>query len=342
MTRRSLDPSQQVRDSVTDFATGNVEPAQQALVHTMNDLMELHAKEAHAASDAALDSFRQAAQTVAGVLGVGVLLAVGVAFALGRGIGQPLRRIQRAARAAAEGDLSVQVDVSRKDEVGQVAQAFGELVAYLREVATIAEAVAGGDLTRDFKAKSENDTFGTAIAGMVSHLRELVGQLQATSARLHSMSSELNSVASEADDAVTEVTSAVQTAAEGASETSLGAASTSEAVEQLARAVDDIARGASDQARQVDAASATASAMADGVARVAESASGVTAASEQTRTIAHNGARAVEDTVAAMAEINTTSASRLEDRGPRATRGAHRRGRRDDRRYCGADQFAGA
>lgn len=313
MIALSLDPSEDVRNSATDFGTNQVAPAQDVLTSRMNDMMADLSHEADAAGARASDSYSRAMQTVFGVLALGALLSLAITVVLTRSIGRPLAALQRVARAAADGDLSVEVALARRDEVGRLGEAFTELVAYLRSMAGIADSVAGGDLTSDVTPRSDRDRLGLAMERMVENLNHMVDQLKAASRRLSTMSGQLSTAASEADTATLTVAGAVTEAASGATEASRAAAETQTAVMQLAQAVDGIASGATEQARQVQAASGTASAMADQVAEVAASANGVSAATEQTRVTAQRGAQAVQETVAAMADITSTS-SRVADK----------------------------
>src|SRR5207248_9872963 len=63
------------------------------------------------------------------------------------------------------------------------------------------------------------------------------------------------------------------------------------------------ALGAQDQARQVEAATGTASEMAEAVEQVAGNANSVASASVQTRSTAEEGGRAVNATTQAMSDI---------------------------------------
>jgi class 3 adenylate cyclase len=83
--------------------------------------------------------------TVATLLGV---IAIGTAVA--RQIARPVLAIARASRHVAQGDLSQEVQVNTRDEVGELAQAFNEMVVQLR----LAEAV--------------KDIFGRAVSPEVS------------------------------------------------------------------------------------------------------------------------------------------------------------------------------
>jgi class 3 adenylate cyclase len=58
---------------------------------------------------------------------VGIALGVVVALVLARGIAKPVSRLAEAARRVGSGDLSVQVEVDRSDEIGQLAARFNEM-----------------------------------------------------------------------------------------------------------------------------------------------------------------------------------------------------------------------
>lgn len=65
------------------------------------------------------------------VLGMGVALAVALAWMIGSSVGEDLERIGDTARAVADGDLRARTGVVRRDEVGAVATAFDEMVSRL-------------------------------------------------------------------------------------------------------------------------------------------------------------------------------------------------------------------
>src|SRR5437899_1990742 len=71
MIRLSVDPSEDVRNTASDYGTGQVAPAQAALVSVMDSMMTQGAEEAHAASTSAVESYNQASRIVFGVLAAG-------------------------------------------------------------------------------------------------------------------------------------------------------------------------------------------------------------------------------------------------------------------------------
>ena len=68
MNKLSLDPSEDVRNSATDFGTSKVAAAQDTLTHQMDQMMHELSSEADQAGTSALNSYARALQTVIGVL----------------------------------------------------------------------------------------------------------------------------------------------------------------------------------------------------------------------------------------------------------------------------------
>ncbi len=234
---------------------------------------------------------------------VGTLLAALLTVLVVRPIGGALKQVTAATKGLARGDLDQRIDVRGKDEVGQMAEAFRDVIAYQREMADAARAIADGDLTRQVQPKSEQDVLGNAFATMGVQLRGLVGQVKTSALALAETLAEVGTNSGQTGVAVGQVAAGVQNVADGFQTTRQNAHTTSEAVQQLSQAIDGIARGAADQASQVQKTSGTAAQMASAVEQVAEQAHQVAAASVQTREAANNGAQAVQQTVSGMGDI---------------------------------------
>ncbi|MGD1056389.1 MAG: methyl-accepting chemotaxis protein [Solirubrobacteraceae bacterium] len=109
------------------------------------------------------------------VVGIGLIAAAfGVALII-RAIVTPLRELQGAAHTIAQGDVSHDVTVHGRDEIGQLGEAFGEMSDYLREMADHADEITAGHLNVDVRVRSENDRLANAFAAMSDGLREELG-----------------------------------------------------------------------------------------------------------------------------------------------------------------------
>jgi PAS domain S-box-containing protein len=112
------------------------------------------------------------------VLGAGMLVLLGAALFLARSIAGGLGIVARAATGLAAGDLDQEVNVWSKDELGRMASAFREMISYHQRMATIADAVAAGDLSAEVQPQSSRDRLGVALHGMIGNLRQLVARLE--------------------------------------------------------------------------------------------------------------------------------------------------------------------
>ena len=210
--------------------------------------------------------------------------ASAVAFLVARGIMRGVRQVLVAAEGIAEGDLDQQVDVSSRDEIGQMAGAFRRMVEYLRESAAVASRVADGDLTVEVTPRSSRDVLGNAFARMVGQLRELAGKLSDSAQSLSAASQQMATTSEEAGRAVGEIASAVGEVAQGAERQV-------RAVEQAKLATEEVASASSSGAQNAqETADAAVTAR-----RVAEQGAGaVTQASEAMSAVRDSSLHATE------------------------------------------------
>jgi methyl-accepting chemotaxis protein len=248
---------------------------------------------------AAQDLLRTSALAVA----VGLLLSIGLIVSVMRPIAFGLRTLTAAARRLAEGNIDEDVTLAGRDEMGQMAGVFREVMDYLRGMAEVANSIAAGDLSHDVPVASDRDSLGNAFDRMRTGLRGLVGELKETAEGVAETSASVKVAAAQTGSAVQQVSTAVQNVADGAQNTSHSAQETNLAVSQLSQAIDGIANGAADQAQQVNRARGTATQVSAGVDIVAGRASSVAASSMETKASARHGADSVRETVSGMVEI---------------------------------------
>jgi len=89
--------------------------------------------------DAELAAFRALQRTSVVAVGMGIVLALVIAFVLARQIADPVRRLALATRRVQDGDYSVEIDVPSGDELGVLARAFRSLVEDLKEKAALVD-----------------------------------------------------------------------------------------------------------------------------------------------------------------------------------------------------------
>jgi len=98
----------------------------------------------------------------------------------------PLLALSRIAGKLAEGDINCNVKLLQRiksaDEIGILAHSFGKLIAYNREMATIATDISLGDLSGDITPRSELDVLGRAFLDMTVYLNEIAEAAKAIGA----------------------------------------------------------------------------------------------------------------------------------------------------------------
>src|SRR5712692_8750918 len=104
------------------------------------------------------------------------LLAGGfIAIYTAKSITEPLTHLITVAREIGDsGDLDQNIDIHRNDEIGALATTFNNMVAYLKEMASVSMSVAEGDLTVEVVPRSRRDTLSNAFLRMSHGLQELV------------------------------------------------------------------------------------------------------------------------------------------------------------------------
>src|SRR5579859_7881947 len=208
-----------------------------------------------------------------------VALSVGViiAYRTARAITDPLTSLMNVARGIGNtGDLEHNIDTGRDDEIGELARTFHKMVTYLKEMAGVSEAIAGGDLTLEVKPRSSHDTLGNAFARMVEGLAGLVRSVRDASSQVASAS---NQVAGASDDSA-----------------KIGL--------QASSAIDEVTSTMHEMS--VNETSASIDQMVASIQRVADTAKVLLDISNRSREEVHNGIGTMEKATDGLNRINTT------------------------------------
>jgi methyl-accepting chemotaxis protein len=216
-----------------------------------------------------------------------------IAYRTAKSITEPLTNLMNVARAIGNtGDLEHNIDLGRDDEIGELARTFHKMVTYLKEMAGVSEAIAGGDLTLEVKPRSSHDTLGNAFAKMVEGLAGLVRSVRDASSQVASAS---NQVAGASDDsakiglqassAIDEVTSTMH---------------------EMSVNVQNMVKSTQVQASSVSETSASIDQMVASIQRVADTAKVLLDISNRSREEVHSGIGTMEKATDGLNRINTT------------------------------------
>ncbi len=117
--------------------------------------------------------------TRTGILIIGAIASVSgvlLAAAIARGIVRPIRECMAFATAIAAGELTITINIHQKDEIGLLATAFRDMIAYIQEVAAVAEKISNSNLQVEVTPKSEQDVLNISLQRMVRTLRTVAAE----------------------------------------------------------------------------------------------------------------------------------------------------------------------
>ncbi|MBB4664164.1 HAMP domain-containing methyl-accepting chemotaxis protein [Conexibacter arvalis] len=245
------------------------------------------------------ETVSSARSLIVALLVVAVIVAVAIALLLSRQLANGLGQMVRAARGIAVGDVRQEVAIRSRDELGEAAEAFRTMIAYLEETAAAARSIAAGDLDVEVAPKSDADALGHAFAEMSAQLREALGDrscLEALVARMESLS---------AND-LTALEAALEAVAAG--DLTVDAPTTTAPLEaEQGRAIGRLAEIFNLMHGQIAASIVGYDAMREKVAamlrQIASETQAVAAASQQMATTSEESGRAVGEIASAVGEV---------------------------------------
>ncbi len=220
-------------------------------------------------------------------------LGVIIAYRTATGITDPLNRLIHVAEQIGQsGDLEHNIDVHGKDEIGQLARTFDSMVKYLKEMAAVSEAIAGGNLGVEVHPRSANDTLANAFTRMVEGLRGLVRNVR--------------DAASQVASAATQVASSSDESAQNSMQASSAIDEVTSTMHEMSVNVQNMVKSTQTQASSVNETSASIDQMVTSIQRVADTAKVLLDISNRSREEVHSGIGTMEKATDGLNRINTT------------------------------------
>ncbi|WP_110931119.1 methyl-accepting chemotaxis protein [Paenibacillus bouchesdurhonensis] len=172
------------------------------------------------------------------VLSIALIVSGIVLFLIIRSVTRPIEQLNRSAKRVGEGYLNEEVQIKRKDEVGQLAANYNEMVASIREmVMDVAE------VSSQLAASSEELTAGTEQnAKSVEHVVDLVQESSEGAERQAAVSLESANTMGEMSEGIYKIAEASGAIVESSSKTVEDVRYGSEKVEQVSLQMEEIRR----------------------------------------------------------------------------------------------------
>ena len=222
-----------------------------------------------------------------------LILGSVIAFRTAKSITAPLAELMQVTKQiGTAGDLDHHIDIQRKDEIGELGRTFNSMVGYLKEMASVSEAISGGDLSVQVSPRSKDDTLGNAIVRMVSGLRNLVSNVRDAASQVASASSQ---VAGASDDS-----------AKVSLQTASAIDEVTSTMHEMSVNVQNMVKNTQTQASSVSETSASIDQMVASIQRVADTAKVLLDISNRSREEVHNGISTMEKATDGLNKINIT------------------------------------
>jgi methyl-accepting chemotaxis protein len=277
--------TQQANDAISEYKDQ---------IHKMEKAAQELADETNKRMDAQEDTVKKhTARTVTIMLLIAllsILLTIGISIVITRSITAPIQQIADTAEKIAAGELDHDAAMERKDEIGHLADSFGNMIAYLKGMAKTAEEIAEGDLRSEVRPKSEKDVLGNAFHGMMSGLRSIVTDVRSGAEQMSSASAQIAATSEQA-------AKNNETAATGVEETT-------STMHEMSANIQNVAKSSQSQASSVTETSASVEQMVTSIQRVAGTVKQFIELSQKTKKAVEAGLESVDRSLKGTDEIN--------------------------------------
>ncbi|MBD3166176.1 HAMP domain-containing protein [bacterium] len=111
----------------------------------------------------------------------GVIIAVALSFlgvTIGRRIAEPIVRAKEIAQEIARGDMNAELEVTSRDEVGELAEAFQDMTSSLKAKSNAARQISRGNLSVDIDIASSKDELGESLQAVRESLQTMSKEAQ--------------------------------------------------------------------------------------------------------------------------------------------------------------------
>ena len=156
------------------------------------DLAGLAKENARSTVEKSIALVRFAVLTLVAITLTAMFLSIFGITVLHRAIAIPITLVAEAASRIGEGELDISAPwEDRKDEIGTMARAFNRMTASLRDLASVADNIANGDLRDQVKPRSKRDRLAISFGIMAENLRGLTGEMQSGAIEVNAAAMEI-------------------------------------------------------------------------------------------------------------------------------------------------------
>ena len=173
------------KDEARVYLTNVLRPILGAYQASLNKLYDIQNELVVTAVKDAAESYNMARNVMLALVGIALMLAAGIAFWVTRSITGPLNIALNVSNQLAEGDLTANIEVTSKDETGQLLAAMQNMVNKLSQVVT--EVRSASD-----SLSSASEEVSATAQSMSQATSEQAASVEETSASVEQMSASIN------------------------------------------------------------------------------------------------------------------------------------------------------
>ena len=222
---------------------------------------------------------------------LGITAGIVIARLTAKSITEPLFALMVVSKDISEsGDLDQKIEIDREDEIGELAKNFSNMMTYLKEMAAVSEAIAGGDLTVAIEPRSKRDTLMHAFARMTEGLRTMVKTVRDSASQVSSGSNQVADASEESAKISVQASSAIDEVTSTMHEMSVN--------------VQNMVKNTQTQASSVSETSASIDQMVASIQRVADTSKVLLDISHRSREEVQAGIGTMEKTTDGLSRIN--------------------------------------
>jgi len=163
-----------------DEAIANIKPVTDSRAKATTDLKALVDYKTNLSATVVANNknnYNSQRNLMIGIIVAAVSMAIILGLIIAGIISKPIKKLVDTANKLSIGEVNVDIDISSKDEIGTLADAFRKMINNIRQQAKAAERIADGDLTIDVEVKSENDLLGKNLFQLVKNNNEILSSI---------------------------------------------------------------------------------------------------------------------------------------------------------------------
>jgi methyl-accepting chemotaxis protein len=210
-----------------------------------------------------------------------------------------VHKLVEAAERISNGDLDVELgDLHGKDEFGALNRSFAKMIGYLREMASVSEAIAQGNLSTEVYPRSDKDALSHAFTGMTEGLTGIVTSVRGNAASVAECAAQVSEASAETSSATLQAAAAID--------------QVTVTMHEMSANVDSVLRRTQMQSSSVRETSASIEEMVVSIQRVAESTKVLLDISDRSRLQVREGIATMEKANQGLERINSSILSSSE------------------------------